>query len=794
MTLPFENDTTEVIKHMALHELQGEKRRNIMIILAIVLASFLMSLCGTLFFAFQQFPENLSTFQVNYKNVTQDKIEKLRQKTDIETVGTIYNMSEIKMTKGYTLNLSYMDEEACHIVRNQFVLQSGTMPTKKNEIAVDQEMIETYFPNSVIGDSISLEINGITEEFLISGIVKFPVPSQGIYSCFVSEEFIKRSPDYDPAQFQSYVCFRDANSVSKESLKEKIAAIGKEINAEYNLSFLFFFQDNEGMATKRILSFIGLSILVLFSGATIIQSIFRISINEKIRDLGQLRTLGMTKSQIRRMIKYESVYLSWIGIPPGIILGVITAIIIENNKFTNGFSMYRMLMGVFVVVMICLFMVKFSVWKPSKIATNVPPIQALHYTAYQDISAHSRKVHKKITPCFLAKLSLGRDRKKTISTLRPLIFGGLLLLISASVAVSNTPDQLVREKLFANNGSFRIYLNETGEEQKLKNNPLDYSFKKKLLDIEGVQKVVPLRESIGMCNYIIDGESSGGMCDIISDSSIEGNHDFVTHHLVEGRMPQNTSEILLYDFYLEQGAEIGTPIRLTFNNTEVECVVTGFFDGSTSSVNDMDTIDSANIIITEELARKLCPEIENFSYTWEIVTEKAMNDRIELAIQKESTKKGFSIFSYDDAIKSVSASVNLLFGSLQIFSLLILLFGIINLINMTLSNQQARKYEASILRSVGMSLNQLYKTFVIEGTFYVITSMGIVLLVGVPISIPISKIVGEMFGLETFSYEFPMAQIGIYLLLLIVLQLILSAWTIQNINKKTLVEQLKAIE
>ena len=49
----------------------------------------------------------------------------------------------------------------------------------------------------------------------------------------------------------------------------------------------------------------------------------------------------------------------------------------------------------------------------------------------------------------------------------------------------------------------------------------------------------------------------------------------------------------------------------------------------------------------------------------------------------------------------------IIFGSLQALSWLIFLFGAVNLINTTLSNQMSRKRENSILRSVGLTRKQL---------------------------------------------------------------------------------------
>ena len=796
MTWPFENDTSAITKKLAKESLKSEKRRNFMIIIAISLAAFLMSMCGTLFFAFQESQNNMATFQASYDNLTEDKIEKLRHQPEIEMVASLYNLGEIKMPEGYSLYLAYMDDAACYIARNQFTLKDGTMPSKENEIAVDREMVNKYFSNTAIGDKISFQINGKSQDFVISGITESSTESQGNYSCYISKSFVENSSNYNPAKYQSYVCFADADSTSKEILKERIASIGKEIGADYSLSFLFF-RENMGLSFENILTFVSLSVLVLFAGITVIQSIFRISINEKIRNFGQLRTLGTTALQIKKMINYESRYLSWLGIPPGIVLGAIVGTVLGSNEFSSGFSPINIPFVMIGVSIICTLMVKLSVRKPLKIAATTSPIEAVRYIAYRNAPMQSRKHNKKISPYSLALLNLGRDKKKTASTLLSLIFGGLLLFISASAAVSNTPEQFVREKFFVNGGSFRIYLSEESVGKNEINNPLNESLREELLNTKGIQKIIPLRDSVGMCHYSINGNATEGMCDIISVQSTEGNFSFVEQHLIDGQMPKNQFEVLLTDGYMELGVTKGTPIKITNSGEEIECIVSGFFDKSfVGTENGTDAIDPANLIITQELAQKLFTNTENFAYSWEIITDKTYNDEIESAIQQKITskEKGLSICSYNDVVEYMESSMNLLFGSLQMLSLLILLFGIINLINMTLSNHQARKQEISTLRSVGLSLKQLYRSLITEGLLYVLVSFGIVLLVGIPIAIPVSKAVGILFGMPNLSYQFPTMQIGGYLLILILLQLILSVWEIRDLKKRSLTEQMRAME
>ena len=54
---------------------------------------------------------------------------------------------------------------------------------------------------------------------------------------------------------------------------------------------------------ENVLLLMAFAGIVLVGGCVVIQSIFRISIIDKIKSYGQLRTVGATKKQIMRIVK-----------------------------------------------------------------------------------------------------------------------------------------------------------------------------------------------------------------------------------------------------------------------------------------------------------------------------------------------------------------------------------------------------------------------------------------------------------------------------------------------------------
>ena len=61
MTWPFENDTTAIVKKLAKRNMQSEKRRNLMTVIAVALAAFLICFTGTMGVSMSQILKNQVT-------------------------------------------------------------------------------------------------------------------------------------------------------------------------------------------------------------------------------------------------------------------------------------------------------------------------------------------------------------------------------------------------------------------------------------------------------------------------------------------------------------------------------------------------------------------------------------------------------------------------------------------------------------------------------------------------------------------------------------------------------------
>lgn len=353
-------------------------------------------------------------------------------------------------------------------------------------------------------------------------------------------------------------------------------------------------------------------------------------------------------------------------------------------------------------------------------------------------------------------------------------------------------------------GHFRLYLDdpELNSYEQMKDSPFTEDFKQELLSINGVEQVQTLRRSVGGSDFKGETSEGGGRCDILTKEglSLEGDWDYVAQHLTSGRMPENDREILIADAYANNPdsnnfIQLGEEIELETEEDTMTVTMVGTY-GKPGSSNGTYALDSAAVMITEGLAREMISSVENFDYTWVISADPNKEDSVTAALESVATNapSGMGLYTYAEELDFLTLQQAVIFGGLQGLSWMIFLFGVVNLVNMTLSNQLSRRRELCMMRSVGMTKRQLYQVLTAEGMFYVLFSAVIALVAGTPVAIGICRWMGEAMMGQVMPYQFPVGSMLLYIGVLVVLELLLSICTIRKQEQNSLIEQMRLVE
>ena len=163
--------------------------------------------------------------------------------------------------------------------------------------------------------------------------------------------------------------------------KATLAAIGERLRTDFPaveaLSAEEFKEDFAGQIDQT------LGLIYALLALTIIVSLFGIvntlvlSITERTRELGMLRAVGMSRRQVRRMIRYEAVITSLIGAVLGLVLGVILSVLLTRplDDFEISFPAST-LIGLLVLGAIAGVLAAIL---PARRASRLDPLKALAY-------------------------------------------------------------------------------------------------------------------------------------------------------------------------------------------------------------------------------------------------------------------------------------------------------------------------------------------------------------------------------------------------------------------------------
>lgn len=165
MTLPFENDTSAIIKKLTKRSLKTNKRRNFFIVMAIMLTTLLI---GSVFSIGMSLLESVKMEQIRFAGTmahaavghpTASQLKRLHTLDYVKAVGTGNSVGFVKNTVEMgkiSLTLHYFDQTEWEKLRAPaYVDIQGNYPEKENEIMVSLSVLKRM---GIDAPSIDMEI------------------------------------------------------------------------------------------------------------------------------------------------------------------------------------------------------------------------------------------------------------------------------------------------------------------------------------------------------------------------------------------------------------------------------------------------------------------------------------------------------------------------------------------------------------------------------------------------------------------------------------------------------------
>ena len=795
---------SKMIALMSKQSLKSSRMRNFFVIITIVLASSLLT--AILMFAIgqkQQVKNDLShRQQVVYFNLTDKQVENLQADERISY--------QVKAKIGVRTQMDGFDVMPCYLsdlaeeIRVFATLEQGELPKEEHDIAVQAAMLKKMGIAPEIGSKLNLDFyDGSVETFTVSGILN---GSEKVtqFSILLSESYAENGSQLKDVPYEVYAKINGAADMGAEECKETMFRIGKGAGIDRkNISPSKAFLDSLSVNMQFVMLYGVVGAVILLACVLVIYGVFYLSVIGRIHQFGQLRTIGVTKKQMKKFVSYEGRMLYLRAVPIGILIGGIAGYFI----IPDGFHIWNTLWIILLVFAVIYVITMVSVHKPARLAAAVSPMEALRYVSQDGMKkSANKKLCRKLSPMGLGLMNFSKNRKKAIVTMLSHSLGGILFMTAATYMSSFDKMKYTRQGYFADAefhieyAQSAIELNENGMSGMQAEMPLDSEMVREISSLDGVKKVTEIKSFGVRFDYPKNDEY--------------GNDDMI-YPLAE----EETKEIAKY---LEDGScdydkLMSGDYILTADNDNVaeiygweftvgDTIALHYYDGSKMVEKDVTILgilnDEYNLghdglegwFLMPEQAVLSWLSYDSLNAHLLVSTDTDKEETVQEALIEMLEKKSeLNLETYAERKIVYEQIVNQMFAAISGLAIFIMMFSILSMMNTLITNIVTRKQELAMLEAIGMNKIQIRKMLLGESLFLVLATVGVTTTIGTLSGYALGNMLYNM-GAFYMAFQFPLNLAMIYVGVLIAVPLLITFVSMRSFSKEALVERLRGME
>lgn len=471
-----------IFQKVTLKNLKENKTRTLVTIIGIILSAAMFTAVTVSISSLRHF---LISYTVYREGSWQGAVYDL-SKEDVDALTSDEKISDtVSMQRlGYALLTDCENEDKPYLcvygIGENFTdlmpvhLTEGRMPENSSEILLPNHLSANGGVEHQLGDTLSLDLGTRTsldgyvlnnhtsyssgefddEEEQLTDLSSHTYTVVGFYERPAFEDF--NAPGYtaltisdadDNGVYDVYFSLKNGAGISDYINTHSFSEGTSSWTMNYDLLRLYGYSGESSY--NKVLTNLGIILIaiIVFGSISLIYNAFSISVSERTRQFGLLASIGATRQQLTGSVLFEALFLAIIGIPLGILCGVIgigitfhfTGDMIADFLYSDTgvtLSLYPSVSALLIAVFISLVTILISAWIPAKRATKGSAIEAIRQN--KDIAIRSKKVKtSKLTlklfgfQGMLATKNYKRNRKKYRATVISL-FLSIVLFISAS--------------------------------------------------------------------------------------------------------------------------------------------------------------------------------------------------------------------------------------------------------------------------------------------------------------------------------------------------------------------------
>lgn len=862
----------EILNTLIRRSFAAGKVRNLIAVLAIALTTVLFTSVTTIGIGTSQSITltmqmlKMSRSDGDFRNMTSEQFEALKKADFIKKAGLRMPVGFLTNASRHNVELDVADEIQAELT---FCIPShGSMPKVANEIVASDKAINALGADAEVGTEVTIEFSAHGKEYSIPMVVSgwYEAMNDQLSVMVVSTEFRDEYPEifrytYDTDSDIAGTYWSDFTADSTVNLQEKMNAFSRSVGgdpentrASNYLPGIINTMTNQPVNLKVIAMAAVFIALFVFCGYLLIYNVFDIAVMQEIRRYGLYRTIGMSKRQVKKLINYQAVWLSLIGISIGLILGFLIgriALPYVMNVFSGDYKNIAAEVSPSPVIFIAgavlaAFTVFISTRKPVRVAANIPPIEAFGYVESGSGKRTERKSALGADIPRLAWSNLGRNKRRSFSIMVSLMLCIVLLncvgTAAGSLDIEKQVDYMIRtDFVVVNEASTNMNKGFTLREQALKQQTINA-----IASQPGVSKAAAVYKNTREdTNVTYDF----GIELLEEDSYIDENTGLRFKHTKDyewfglgtdqrpicnvygmdktgvSRMDLREGETDTEALYKKMQNGGGVIVGVSMDRRDMSVME----DGDFAQVGDVITVykdgepymelpvlakaalngddeetgytgrsqyviggDGLFIYLPEEIYKKIYDEPVVYKYAFDVDEAYKKNMTEFLEGYMKTTDNSIDYLS-DKSARESSEGMRIMINFVgSLVGVIFGISGVLNLINTIITTILTRRHEFATMQSIGMTKRQLTQMLVLEGIYYAAGSC----IIGIVFSVIINQtlVKGLLKNMWQFTFKFTIQPALMACIVLLVISAAVPVIALKVFNKGSVVEQLRIAE